>query len=426
MACGAMAQSDKPQIPNGDFESWTKYSSSNNAPDYWNSFQTAEGGFASMAKAQQIDKSTNVRPGSTGQTSCVIWCRAVMGIPAQGNMTTGCINAGSMSAANIANYNFDKVSDETKSMKFTGRPDSIVFWTRFVPKKVIADAPTAKFSAIIHDNYEYIAYGLDSNDTEVNKSHVVAKAVHQIESKDGVWQRISIPFEYTENAVNAEYIMLNFSTNAIPGKGTAGDSLYVDDIEVIYNEPAPEGKTFTEDLYVVVNGLINGPQSTSFQVSMPAEDKINFSLKNFMLNDGETSMPIGNIEVNDITVEDGEFEFQGDIQITDGDVEGVEFWMGPMLGNVPLNLRGEAVSEDLLKVYIAITMEDLGQDIEVFLGYTEEEVHRAVGIEGIAADGAKAAKTINNGAMYNLSGQRILTPAKNSIYIMNGKKYIAK
>lgn len=426
MACGAMAQSDKPQIPNGDFESWTKYSSSNNAPDYWNSFQTAEGGYASMAKAKQIDKSSNVRPGSTGETSCVIWCRAVMGIPAQGNMTTGCINAGSMSAANIANYNFDKVSDETKSMKFTGRPDSIVFWTRFVPKKVIADAPTAKFSAIIHDNYQYIAYGLDSNDTEENKSHVVAKAVHQIEAKNGEWQRISVPFEYTENEVNAEYIMLNFSTNAIPGKGTAGDSLYVDDIEVIYNEPAPEGKTFTEDLYVVVNGLVNGPQSTSFQVSMPAEDKINFSLKNFMLNDGETSMPIGNIEVNDITVEDGEFEFQGDIQITDGDMEGVEFWMGPILGNVPLNLRGEAVSEDLLKVYIAITMEDLGQDIEVFLGYTEEEVHRAVGIEGIAADGAKAAKTINNGAMYNLSGQRILTPAKNSIYIMNGKKYIAK
>lgn len=418
MACGAMAQTDKPQIPNGDFESWTKYSSSNNAPDYWNSFQTAEGGYASMAKAQQIDKSSNVRPGSTGKNSCVIWCRAIIGIPAQGNMTTGCINAGSMNAADVKNYNFDKVSDESKSMKFTGRPDSIVFWTRFVPKKVIADAPTAKFSAIIHDNYQYIAYGLDANDTEVNKSHVVAKAVHQIESKNGEWQRISIPFEYTGNGVDAEYIMLNFSTNAIPGKGTAGDSLYVDDIEVIYNEDVPS-KTFTEDLYVMVNGVVTGPQSTSFQVAMPAADKINFSLKNFILGDEETVMPIGNIEVNDITVTaDGKFEFVGDIQITEGDPSISEFWMGPALGNVPLNLRGEAVSEDLLKVYIAITMVDLGQDIEVFLGYTGEEVS----IDGIKAETAKA----QAGKMFNIAGQRVATPAKGSIVIMDGKKYFVK
>lgn len=43
LVCGgnAMAE-DKPQIPNGDFETWTY--DGENLPNNWNSFQTASGG----------------------------------------------------------------------------------------------------------------------------------------------------------------------------------------------------------------------------------------------------------------------------------------------------------------------------------------------------------------------------------------------
>lgn len=240
------AQDDKPQIPNGDFETWTY--DGVNLPNNWNSFQTAAGSWAGTAYSKtnrQVRQSTNIRPGSKGQYSCVIWSRTPIGsIVAQGNLTTGRINAGSTTAANIANYNFsDRVTVNTNNgvenpcaMKFTGYPDSIRFWTRFVPAGVVAGYETAKFSAIIHDDYDYIAYGLDSNDTEENKSHVVAKAVVQIESKGNEWQCITLPFNYTENEIEAKYIQLNASTNAYPGKGTKNDSLYIDDIELIYNE----------------------------------------------------------------------------------------------------------------------------------------------------------------------------------------------
>lgn len=242
---GVRAQDNKPQIPNGDFETWTY--DGVNLPNNWNSFQTATGQLASMgysATNRQVRQSPITRPGSEGQYSCVIWARSVFGVVAQGNMTSGRVYAGSMTAANKANYNYsDRVTVNTNNgvenpcaMKFTGRPDSIRLWVRFVPAAVVAGYETAKFSAIIHDDYDYIAYGLDANDTEENKAHVVAKAVVQIESKDKEWQCITLPFQYTDNDIEAKYIQLNASTNAYPGKGTVGDSLYIDDIEVIYLE----------------------------------------------------------------------------------------------------------------------------------------------------------------------------------------------
>ena len=45
-----------------------------------------------------------------------------------------------------------------------------------------------------------------------------------------------MPFDTTGyKATDPAYIMVNFATNSYPGKGTAGDSLYVDDVELIYN-----------------------------------------------------------------------------------------------------------------------------------------------------------------------------------------------
>lgn len=243
----AVAQ-DKPQIGNGDFESWANYSDANKAPDNWNSFQTAEGQLASMVNAVQVGKSNEVRPGSTGSSSAVIWCRAVkviiMSVPAQGNLTLGCINAGSTTAASKGNYNFSKIEDEKKSEAFTGKPDSIVAWVKYVPKKELKDYPYARMTAIIHDNNKYITYSQESDDTDENKSHVVAKAESNFESKGGKWQRLSVPFTYTENE-DAQYIIINFSTNATPGKGTEGDSLYIDDIEMIYNEPEAPAPVIT-------------------------------------------------------------------------------------------------------------------------------------------------------------------------------------
>lgn len=240
---GTLKRKTEPQIANGDFETWTF--DGDNLPNNWNSFQTADGTWAGTAykKAdRQVAKSTEKRPGSPGSYSCKIWARSVLGVIAQGNITTGRVHAGSTSATDKNNYNYtDRDGSNTNNgvknpcaMSFTGMPDSIVVWAKFKPAGTVASYPNAKFSAIIHDDHDYISYGLSSNDNSTNKGYIVASAVKMIEKNNSQWQRISLPFEYTSNKT-AKYIQLNASTNSYPGKGTANDELYLDDIEVIYN-----------------------------------------------------------------------------------------------------------------------------------------------------------------------------------------------
>lgn len=56
------------------------------------------------------------------------------------------------------------------------------------------------------------------------------------------------------------------------------------------------------------------------------------------------------------------------------------------------------------------------------LGVASEPVHTTTGIQGIIElnDPDQA------GALYDLQGRRVKTPIKGSVYILNGKKYIAK
>ena len=240
---GTLVRKTTPQISNGDFETWTFDGA--NLPNNWNSFQTADGTWAGTAYSKsdrQVAKSDIVRPGTKGSSSCRIWARSVLTVVAQGNITTGRVHAGSTKATNKDNYNYsDRDGSNTNNgiknpcaMQFTGMPDSIVVWAKFNPAKDLTDYPNAKFSAVIHDDHDYISYGLSSNDNATNKGYVVASAVKLIDKNGGNWQRISLPFEYTSNK-NAKYIQLNASTNAYPGKGTKNDELYLDDIEVIYN-----------------------------------------------------------------------------------------------------------------------------------------------------------------------------------------------
>ena len=77
LSATALAQS-KPQITNGDFETWTF--DGENLPNYFNSFQTADGtwsGTAYSSSDRQVKRSTDKRPGSTGSYSCSIWSRSV-------------------------------------------------------------------------------------------------------------------------------------------------------------------------------------------------------------------------------------------------------------------------------------------------------------------------------------------------------------
>ena len=121
-------------------------------------------------------------------------------------------------------------------MKFTGKPKAVKVWVKYVQKGGdYGDHATAKFSAVIHGDGDYISYGLPKDDKPANKALVVASAVKEIEYTDGDWVELTLPFEYTNNGATPVYIQINASTNAYPGAGKVGDYLYIDDIVMIYD-----------------------------------------------------------------------------------------------------------------------------------------------------------------------------------------------
>ena len=367
------------QVPNGDFETWTY--DGDNLPNNWNSFRTADGSMATLAGNSQVKKSTDTRPGSNGQYSCSIWARSVFGIVAQGNLTSGRVHAGSATATDKENYNYtDRDGSTTKGdvvnpcyMSFTGKPKAVKVWVKYVQGgSGYGVYNKAKFSAIIHSDADYISYGLPENDTPENKALVVASAVKEIAYKGGEWEELVIPFEYTNNGAKPAYIQINASTNAYPGKGKKDDYLYIDDIEMVYDE-----KVFTDDpLYVTVNGAKSGPFSATVYVTENADNTINFTLKNFVLENDGDAMPVGNVKVMDIPVtkSEGKTSFTANqiIEIEDGDDPSYPYWAGPMLGNIPLEMTG-SYDDEHLSVKINIP---LSEDMQVYveLGEQEKEV----------------------------------------------------
>ena len=220
---------------NGGFETYHKASVSmegntatSDEPDGWHSFMSASGDPTLVYLAGYNPHtfiSNLVRPGSNGKHSLMLTSVDMWIAIANGTVTTGRINTGSMTAADLANHawlSLDSTGTDAKGDPFyqymNGRPDSLALWVKFKQGTPNADHPYATVSAIITDGTYYQDPKIESNNNE--------------------WQRISIPFDYAsyDNATGRA-ILATISTNADPGAGST-DTLYVDDAELIYNNYA--------------------------------------------------------------------------------------------------------------------------------------------------------------------------------------------
>lgn len=236
------------QMPNSDFETW---SDKNNAPRHWHGFESPKGKYAGSAKSNtKLVSSKWIRPGSAGSKSALLTCSKILGIIANGTMTNGVLNAGSMSAADASNHSETDLSSTSKdangdpfSTPIYAKPDAVRFWMRFVQAdpSATADYPYAAFNAVVTDG----TYYQDPEDkTYHNKVAVAAPNLENMRAGD--WRQVTCDFDYAKYASNkadAKAILMTFSTNATPGKGSAvtssfklvkADSVYIDDLELVY------------------------------------------------------------------------------------------------------------------------------------------------------------------------------------------------
>ena len=226
------------QLGNGNMEAWENVGSTTEEPNNWNSFKSATGGLTAFS-SQQIQRSTAIRLGATGQYCAKVWSKSapIGGIIANGNMTLGIINMGSTTPAASGNYNFSKIADANFSEAFTSNPDSLVFWVKYTA----GAGNQARVNAIIHDNYEL----RDPQDAP-SLPHIVGTASLNYPPTSGTWVRKSIPFSYSGPATSTEFILITFTTNMTPGGGANLDEILVDDIELIYN-PVNEAPVAVDD-----------------------------------------------------------------------------------------------------------------------------------------------------------------------------------
>ena len=136
---------------------------------------------------------------------------------------------------------------------------------------------------------------------------------------------------------------------------------------------AQSEKIYVDKLVVSVNEEYSEPMDAAVNVTNHGDNTIDFALKNFQLvmasetpEDEALVLSVGNIVIENLALmpaEGGvdEFTYTGNLLITEGDLEGVDFWAGPMLGEIPLVLNGKMNSE---KLYVNI-------DIDMMEGLAE-------------------------------------------------------
>ena len=216
------------QLPNGGFEEWD---SPSGEPAHWNSFGTCDGSYASLASTTHHAMRNGGRPGSSGSRYLTIWTRSIVGIKANGNMTTGRIHAGAMSASSENNYNYTQRSQSDFSQPFHGTPDSMYVWVSYYASST---SSKAQITAFIHGDVDFRAPN-DENNASLYCGKITAQFDRTTTQNNSMqWQQLKLPVVY-DGTSEARYLLINLTTNAVPGGGDANDSLSVDDIEFIYS-----------------------------------------------------------------------------------------------------------------------------------------------------------------------------------------------
>ncbi|MBQ6070437.1 MAG: hypothetical protein IJK85_01660, partial [Bacteroidales bacterium] len=289
------------QVPNNTFEgSWIQ---SNTVPSGWHSFKDASGDHASTVNGTNYSsRETGHGTGSSPGYCCRMESHSVIGIVANGNITTGQIMVNALSTNSTENRNISDIDNSEEHngyCAFSGRPDSLKLWCKFyIPKKgLFESATTRSFTASLkfhlHGNVEYYDHGQVYANT--SQSGKIANVYGDLQSPShsnssawtSDWMAFSFPVKYwngsnqntspnLSNTSAPSYLLASFSTNKDIGGGKAGDAIFVDDIWFVYNKKLGSlvvgNTTLTSAQITTLNNLAyslaNGTTTNTFTSSI--------------------------------------------------------------------------------------------------------------------------------------------------------------
>ena len=225
-------ETDYIQIPNSDFEQWINIGNRNEEPYHWHSFKSSTGPFHYLLM-QQVERHDATRPGSSGRYSAHIFSRSIIGITANGNITNGRMNAGSMFPSGKSNNNYTQRNSEF-SAEIERIPDSLTVWVCFRAKK---PESRGRIMCYIHGDADFVCFTGGWEPYEMICANVEYEFPRTSSfDEEMVWKRISRPFRhYPDLCKEPRYVLTSFTTNRMPGDGNAGDDMFIDDVYMIYN-----------------------------------------------------------------------------------------------------------------------------------------------------------------------------------------------
>lgn len=226
------------QFKNAGFEYWNA-KEDEPAPG-WHGPATAIGSMAGLA-AGSAPAPRRVA-GRTGQYAVELHSASVMGVKANGNLTTGIMNMGSMTATSTSNNNHTVVDDPEHHLIITGQPDSLVYYSKF--KKGESKDYMASAKVYLHSG------DVDFQDPVISEQNQYLMGYCYTPAPESTdWIRNAGAFEYydeqgwTVDSINKTtiYVLCDLATNPNAG-ASAGDTLVIDDIRFVYNSMLASAK----------------------------------------------------------------------------------------------------------------------------------------------------------------------------------------
>lgn len=217
------------QLPNGDFEGSYSTSGNNQIPEGWNWFNTSEGSLGSTAQNNSYvyvkeDGDNHYVHVEAGYYS-FLFVKTVV----NGNLTTGIINAGSMTATDATgNYNFIDPSSN-KGQTFTGKPDAMSFK---IATYLQNSSHKAQINTVIVGNGRY--QDPEASGSDYSSVKWGTATFQQGNNTTFTTQTVEFTAGTKQSEITPAGVIISLSTNTTGGSGTKGDYIAVDDIKFIY------------------------------------------------------------------------------------------------------------------------------------------------------------------------------------------------
>ena len=326
------------QFPNPGFEHWDNHSSAscageslfsscsypgyNYVPTFWHTFDeiNLSAGNANHHKRYRSSNTSNpdgsytVNPSKvhSGDYSIGLIVHSILGVKANGTMTTGVTYVGNVTnASSPSNYNYDNNNNTSYTQfgngkfnfPFVGCPDSLSLyyqtnWTSSSVKPMI--------KVFGHQGLPF--YDKANGDLDPTNK-IIFQATPLFNTSNGSWSRgvSALTYNTTDYAYNGdnnyntlsrpEYLLASPSTSQSAGNGNTGDEFIMDDLYFIYDKGLASltiGGTDANTALTVFNAaewLTHEPSRTYDNLGNPIFDNSGTSTWNYPTNISCTNIP---------------------------------------------------------------------------------------------------------------------------------------